>query len=401
MSDIDRYFEPYSRRLRTGFFAAAIAPRLSSTLDLTRWVAAGLVLIFHVRINVLADPPDWGTGIGALALRALFLVTSLGPPAVMWFFVVSGYLVGGSVASEIRQNRFSLRRYLIFRFTRLYIVLIPALLIGFALDAGRLAMFGMHVNAGGEVAHGLTPQVLLANLLFLQTIIAPPLGSNNPLWSLAYEGWYYVLFPLLLAPLMTDRLWPRRIGMFLVALAAIIFLRHNPQLLRLFSIWVLGAALRFCPAPLIRSEGVAWALAALGMAIYGVVLDRFGGLANFVVAVTFANLLLTVMHSPRPALRGAKIGAALAGFSYSLYLLHAPMLHFVLTLGRGEADPRLGLSPTDWHAPLIGFGLVLGLVLYAWAMAQVTERQTGRVRAALVGYSRNALHRGRYFLAGH
>jgi peptidoglycan/LPS O-acetylase OafA/YrhL len=189
---------------------------------------------------------------------------------------------------------------------------------------------------------------------------------------------------------MTDRLWPKRIGMLLLGVAALIFLQRNPQLLRLFSIWLLGVALRFCPAPLVRSELVAWGLAAIGIASYGVVLDRFGGLANLVVAVSFANVVLTAMHSKRGALRGAEIFAALAGFSYSLYLLHAPMLHFVLTLGRGDADPRIGLPPSDWHAAVIGTGIISGITLCAWGMAQITERQTGRIRAAIIGYSRRS-----------
>jgi peptidoglycan/LPS O-acetylase OafA/YrhL len=41
------------------------------------------------------------------------------------------------------------------------------------------------------------------NAFFLQTIAGPTFGSNGPLWSLAYEWWYYVLFPLVLAAL-----WP-------------------------------------------------------------------------------------------------------------------------------------------------------------------------------------------------
>ena len=41
------------------------------------------------------------------------------------------------------------------------------------------------------------------NAFFLQTIVGPTFGSNGPLWSLAYEWWYYVLFPLALGAV-----WP-------------------------------------------------------------------------------------------------------------------------------------------------------------------------------------------------
>ena len=38
----------------------------------------------------------------------------------------------------------------------------------------------------------------MGNLFFLQTIFVPPFGSNAPLWSLSFEFWYYLLFPLCL-----------------------------------------------------------------------------------------------------------------------------------------------------------------------------------------------------------
>jgi peptidoglycan/LPS O-acetylase OafA/YrhL len=92
MSGIVRIFEPYLSALRTGFFAAKIQPCLASTLDLARGVAAALILVFHVRINVLAEL-DRTAGTSSLLVKSLYLLTSLGPPAVMWFFVVSGFLV--------------------------------------------------------------------------------------------------------------------------------------------------------------------------------------------------------------------------------------------------------------------------------------------------------------------
>jgi len=38
---------------------------------------------------------------------------------------------------------------------------------------------------------------LLENLGFVQTVSVPVYGTNGPLWSLANEFWYYVMFSLI------------------------------------------------------------------------------------------------------------------------------------------------------------------------------------------------------------
>jgi peptidoglycan/LPS O-acetylase OafA/YrhL len=135
----------------------------------------------------------------------LYAPANCGSPAVFWFFVISGYLVGGSVIAEIAQtSSFDFRRYLINRMTRLYVVLLPALALGALLDSVRIATWGANAHAGFENAASLSGVTLIGNIFYLQTIVVSTFGSNYPLWSLANEFWYYVTFPLLLAPLMVN-----------------------------------------------------------------------------------------------------------------------------------------------------------------------------------------------------
>jgi peptidoglycan/LPS O-acetylase OafA/YrhL len=70
-------------------------------------------------------------------------VITIGHEAVMVFFVLSGFLVGGSVLKLMSRDLWSWNNYLIKRLTRLWIVLIPALLLGLALDLG-----GSHIFSG-------------------------------------------------------------------------------------------------------------------------------------------------------------------------------------------------------------------------------------------------------------
>ena len=150
---------------------------------------------------------------GVLA-KGFYFLTGFGHEAVMVFFVISGYLVGGKVWSLYREWRFGWRRYLADRASRLYAVLFVALLLGAAMDWTGYLFFNKYglYNQGyeGSIAVlGAAPiermglRDFLVNAFFLQTIVGPTLGSNGPLWSLAYEWWYYVLFPLVLAAV-----WP-------------------------------------------------------------------------------------------------------------------------------------------------------------------------------------------------
>lgn len=130
--------------------------------------------------------------------KALYFATGVGRQSVMVFFVISGYLIGGSVLS----GRFSWGNYGAARLSRLWTVLLPCLLLTWIIDRliGTIdpaVLSGSYTNVwnSGPPSGSFSNSVLtlLGNLLFLQTIAVPVFGSNGPLWSLANEFWYYLL----------------------------------------------------------------------------------------------------------------------------------------------------------------------------------------------------------------
>lgn len=92
-------------------------------LDLLRAAAAITVFLVHVRgasfVDFGALPASQRTFFTAVA----FGVTRLGHEAVMIFFVLSGYLVGGQVIRRVIAGRFSIADYAIDRSTRIFTVL--------------------------------------------------------------------------------------------------------------------------------------------------------------------------------------------------------------------------------------------------------------------------------------
>jgi peptidoglycan/LPS O-acetylase OafA/YrhL len=157
-----------------------------------------------------------------LLLSAAYAYSTFSHGWVIVFFALSGYLVGGSVLRARRNSTWSWRAYLLTRCTRIYVVLLPALLLGCALDRAGMHQPGGEPIYGGksgihalynDVHPGMTPQDFLKNVLFLDTHRASGFGSNGPLWSLSHEFWYYIGFPFLVVALSKgEKLWVRSAG---------------------------------------------------------------------------------------------------------------------------------------------------------------------------------------------
>ena len=166
--------------------------------DFFRGLAAFLVLISHVR-NLLFE--DYVPNGNPLA-QFFYFITGFGHEAVILFFVLSGFFIIGSIHESVQRQQWSIRNYIINRLTRLWIVLLPSLLLTLCWDHLGLMLYsdaytyaGTLINISPEspVLHlGITN--FAGNLFFLQTILVTTFGSNGALWSLSNEFWYFVLF---------------------------------------------------------------------------------------------------------------------------------------------------------------------------------------------------------------
>ena len=154
--------------------------RASVSLDGLRGSAALLVAIGHLRSAFFVNLGEL-TSHKALWF-GVYALTSLGHQAVIVFFVLSGYLVGGSVIRALRNEEWSWSRYFTHRLVRLWLVLLPALLLGLAWDQAGLHSHAAPLVYSGQgwnhtdrdVADTATAGVLLANLAFRSRSIFRP-----------------------------------------------------------------------------------------------------------------------------------------------------------------------------------------------------------------------------------
>ena len=356
----------------------------SLLLDLIRAVAALLVCIGHWRYLFFVDYPQLPTHHRSLwAIPYAFC--TLGHQAVILFFVMSGYLVGGHVLRAVRLGTWSWSRYALQRLTRLWIVLLPALLLGGLLD---FAALHFHVAPGlytgrvpnhitYDIHQTLTATAFFGNALFLQSIRVPVFGSNSPLWSLANEFWYYVLFPLGLFAFLPRY---RPLIRILLGLATVLLLLALGSPIRgPFPIWLFGLVLALLPTP--RISATARWIATLLYWPFFILVNRGGILGplspDLVLGLITALYLYVLLGASSPAgtrrfTRPARTGAA---FSYTLYLVHIPLLMLLTGLLAGETR----WLPTPAHLA-VAFACLFAAILYAYAVASLTEFRTGPVR---------------------
>lgn len=367
-------------------------------LNAIRGAAALVVLLGHTRslfFSSLSGTGDLSTAaqnLGQSADPRLGLIT-MGNEAVILFFVLSGYLVGGSAIRDLRTGTWSWKRYLIQRLTRLWIVLLPALLFGIAVDHTGLRMFaGAHSIYTGppglcvvpcNVADRVTPTVVAENAIFLQDILVETAGSNRALWSLANEFWYYLAFPLGLLALRSSEPLLRRI--FYVALLLAIAALVGKAIVLLFFVWLLGAFISIVPlkvrgTPLTFCTGVVAILfAAVFLLVRRATLPIYP--AQWIIAICFSVLLYLLLHRTEQA--RASIYKTTADFfsriSYTLYLIHLPLAVFLCAC-----------INTPWHhwdksPPHLAMFLLLNLVLVAFSYVfyRLFEANTDQIRRAL------------------
>jgi peptidoglycan/LPS O-acetylase OafA/YrhL len=358
----------------------------SVALDAMRGLAALLVVFDHCHNLFFVDA---GTALRTTThphlIYTLYGLTSAGPEAVVIFFVLSGYLISGSIFRSLEQGRWSWKDYLIHRLVRLWLVLLPALVLCAAWDLGRLAMVG---GAGSlaERAHanGLSWPLFWGNFFFLQDGWVRAFGSDRVLWSLAAEFWYYLLFPLGLLAMRRGTKAKSRLlyGLGFLGAAAI----SGRWILGLFPVWLCGTLLARVRPPQMGSA-VRWAAVALYAPVVFVLpmvhwpwryfkMDYGLGLLT--------ALLLWVLLSARERVNEKRLpvraARSLAGSSYSLYLVHYPMLAFLsvaVTSGIPWAVRPRNLA--------MGAGLCLLAVAYGYGVAACTEWHNDAVRGWVQG----------------
>lgn len=366
-------------------------------LDLARGFSALAVCAGHLRSATLLDFAELQSP--SAFHWTLYFLTGLGHQAVMIFFVLSGFFVGGSVLKA--GIEFDAVSYATARLTRLWTVLIPVLIVTAAVDlllskTYPEALAGAYQgrwNSGPTATnYSNSPSTFFANTFFLQTIVSPVFGTNGPLWSLASEFWYYVLFPVIGTAVGLCGPARGRGARASFALLGIATLYALPGMHEGFLVWLMGVGAyayarrvpcRPRPIALVAASVMLLAALAYSKSTWPAMPPNIS--SDLVIGITFAILCVVLASWPPPgnSVIGAKVrvfSEGLSAISYSLYASHFPFVVLIALFGYGGLRLAPDFGGIARYAGWLCVLLLLGSMCW-YLFERNTETIRKRVRA--------------------
>ena len=319
---------------------APVSPKVRlEYLDGMRAAAALFVVVHHCWLQVWQlDTPNMPTGL-TKKLTAIFIY---GHFAVTVFIVLSGFCLMLPVALAGGKMRGTYRQFFAKRARRIlppyYFALVFSLLLIWL-------WIGHKTGTHWDVSIPVYRSELLANLLMFQELFGHS-KINHAFWSIGVEWHIYFLFPVLV-------LWMQRAGAGRVAVitafvtlaidhlfrSTVLVEEHLPYL-GFFALGMLAAKMAFSRD--INATGqrawIPWLLGTVALACLATTpawtrnwqhLPSKVNVYDLVVAIVTCYLLLLMAKMRLGRLRSLlewKPLAFIGGFSFSLYLIHAPLL---------------------------------------------------------------------------
>jgi peptidoglycan/LPS O-acetylase OafA/YrhL len=377
-------------------FTMAQSTDRNRAIDSLRGIAALAVLVFHARIGLWVGTAAW-LKTGELdwfnpdtILGFFSFPFRWGYWGVPLFFVISGYCIHRPEIRKLKADpsyRLSLGNYAARRIWRIYPVLLAALLLTAGLDHLTRTLSPTNERVGDDSLF-----CFAVNLSSLQGIVASSYGSNFPLWTLAVEIHFYLVYPLFF--------WASsRFGG--LASTAMVFGFSAASWLLLETIgfkgtlflpywfsWAVGAYIAEAEVGSVRRPGpwlVGLAIPCMILALTeggwkGLVVDSLPVVYSL-LALPFALLVWYAVSRPMSRVWNNRISLAAASvglFSYSLYATHLPVLNAYVAAFQGSNKSNAFVA----IIPGIVFAIVIAFAVYL-VVEQWTLRLPGRSQRIL------------------
>jgi len=347
-------------------------------LNLLRALSAFLVVFSHARSNFFQIFRDLEASSQTISSKLFYAVTLLSDDGVLIFFVLSGFLVGGRTLEKIIQGHPDNPRYFaISRGVRIIIPLVASILIGTIVGI----MVGTDINFW----------IVLCNMLSLQGVLCNTMPGMDILWTMTYIVWFYVLIygiVLISQPKVATKCWGvvifilsllvftaagRAVGthrLFPFVFGIMAYYLKNYRLSRglvLTSIIVMIAS-----SMMIQLVKPSLSHETLDIPKYPIVV-----LESACIAILVSQIVRCKPSSSLSCYIEKKSGF-FASFSYSLYLIHLPVIVLMTHYGY----PRSSVVNL-WSLALWLLGIVVCYVI-GYLFYLLVEKQTNRLKKYLL-----------------
>jgi peptidoglycan/LPS O-acetylase OafA/YrhL len=357
-----------------------------------RGVAALYVFVFHMW-QIAVQHASTGTLLFWMAYTPFM---QYGHFAVTAFIVISGYCLGLPVASRAGLP-FDAKKFFFRRARRLMPAYVPVVFLSVIPFCAVALIDGKHINA---------PHIALAIALHLGLIhnlsFATTEYLNGPLWSIALEAQIYVVFALILVPVWRRFGLAAQLGVALVLGLLPHYVLHSfdwtvPWLCGLFAMGVVAASFSAraatmpkLPWKLLTLVATVIAVALISQFKDGVTPDGALWPMDLALGTAVALFFVASEHDARfPVTRFlASPPVLLIGtFSYSLYLIHAPLVDLTgALLHRMHAGTLASIVVWAALVPLVllaayGFYRVFERPFMSSGLRAVRDVETGEASA--------------------
>ena len=342
-------------------------------LDALRFIAAFMVILSHGRNTFFPAYADLPTTQHNVFTMAFTMFCRMGHEAVIVFFVLSGFLVGGRGFERIIGGTMNVGSYAIDRFARITPPLLAAILFYFVTSC---------VIPGTPFSWATA----LGNLFSLQGVFCESLVS--PFWSLSYEVWFYIILGSL-AVLLKAKQDEKIILGLSVFVAAISVFVLGLKMHYLF-IWMMGAV-AYLARPKQKNIWVLllslvglfaailyWQLSkdtkSIEFAVEGTNKELIELIMSLMVCLLIQQVILLEPKKKVSKWIEKKVGD-MAKFSYTLYLSHRIVFLWIVAYIWAKDSCQFTISG------IIKFIIIIMATLFVcWLLYLVSERYSPSIK---------------------
>jgi len=352
----------------------------SSILNLVRFLCCQGVVVGHA--------------LGFLHISHRY-VGGLASYCVLLFFILSGFLISYSLLNKLKnQPEYNFWSFFKDRFFRIYPPFLGALIVVVLLDFTSGYLTGADLSIKMYMKNFMLNIFQLqgfpvANILYYQYgldfFYFRHFGSNFPLWTISIEWWLYMFYGFFIFYFTKAKFINATHWMILIFLliTPVYYLFVSTRMEKgLTAFWFLGTLITY---GFIRSSdsskkntvSLVTSVILILSGMYGYYALGYNGAALLFFMGLFTLMMFSNGNYHWFNRRLSKVSETLASYSYSLYLVHYPIMVFILVVFKPNDD-------------IVGFIVLLVVSnIAAYLFARIFEANSKSWRLKYENYRRN------------